>query len=380
MLRIVLGSYMVRYPLGGMMSWVLQYLLGFDRLGHEIWLVEKAGYPNSCYDPERDVMTDDCTYGVAAVNRVLSRFGLADRWCFVDASGRYHGTDRSMTEDVLATADVFLDMGTHGAWLEEAAGAGIRVLIDGEPGFTQMKMVDAARQGNPPAGYDRYYTTGSNIGTERSTAPDAGVDWGHLVHPVVCDLFADIDRPGSGPYTTVMNWRSYEPLDFEGETYGHKDAEFQQFLTLPSRVDVPLEIAVDSQAPGDDLREQGWQVEDAHSVTRTLDSFYDYVASSRGEFSVCKSGYVRTRCGWFSDRGAVYLASGRPVIQQETGFSDVLPTGRGLFAVSSLDGAAAALSEVDGDLTRHSEAAREVARAYLDTDVVLSRFLHELDL
>src|SRR4051794_11135725 len=129
MARIIVGSYMVRYPLGGMMSWALQYLLGFRQLGHDVWFVEKSGYPKACYDPVRDLMTDDASYGTGVIQELLGRFGLAEHWCYVDEAGTYHGTDRSAIEDVFRTADLFVDMGTHGAWLEEAAGSSLRVLV-----------------------------------------------------------------------------------------------------------------------------------------------------------------------------------------------------------------------------------------------------------
>ena len=140
MARIIVGSYMVRYPLGGMMSWVLQYLVGFQRLGHDVYFVEKSGYPNSCYDPAKKMMSDDCSYGIATLSSLLERFDLEGKWCFVDAAGRYHGLSRERVETVFESADLFVDMGTHGTWLDEAADTGLRVLVDGEPGFTQMKM------------------------------------------------------------------------------------------------------------------------------------------------------------------------------------------------------------------------------------------------
>src|SRR4051812_29318717 len=163
MARIVLGSYMARYPLGGMMSWVLQYLVGFDRLGHEVFFVERADYPDACFDPRSGEMTDDGAYGAAVVDQLLASVGLAGRSCFVDYRGRRHG----MTGDPFAGADLFVDMGTHGAWAEEAQAAGLRVLVDGEPGFTQARMA----RGERPAVYDAYYTTGRNVGTPASSAP-----------------------------------------------------------------------------------------------------------------------------------------------------------------------------------------------------------------
>ena len=381
MARIVLGSYMVRYPLGGMMSWVLQYIVGFQRLGHDIFFVEKGAYPQACYDPEQDVMTDDCTYGTRAVNELLARFGLEGSWCFVDVDGVHHGMQRPDVEEALRTADVFVDMGTHGAWMEEASGAGLRVLIDGEPGFTQMKMAKREAAGETLPRYDRYYTTGRSIGTDRANAPTAGREWGTLFHPVVTDLFEPSPPPPDAAYTTVMNWQSYPPLEYGGSVFGHKDVEFAKFMELPRMVTPPLEIAVSGEeVPQTELVTAGWRVRDAHEVTQSFDSFRSYLAGSRGEFSVCKNGYVATGSGWFSDRGAAYLASGRPVIQQETGFSRHLPCGEGLFAVTNAEDAAAAIEEIEGDYGRHSRAAREIACERLEAKTVLRAFLAELGL
>jgi hypothetical protein len=386
MARIVLGSYMVRYPLGGMMSWVLQYLVGFQRLGHDVYFVEKAGYSNSCYDPCRNVMSDDCRYGAAALDSLLARFDLGNRWCFVDASGGYRGMTRESIEAVFKSADLFIDMGTHGSWLREAGDAGLRVLIDGEPGFTQMKMANAVSAGRELPQYDHYYTTGRNIGTERSSVPTVGRKWRHVFHPVVPELFEmngreapAADDEADAWYTTVMNWQSYQPVEYEGRAYGHKDVEFDKFRELPKEAAVPLEVAVSGKdVPREELEAAGWRVRDAHEVTVSFDSFRNYIRSSRGEFSVCKSGYVATNSGWFSDRSAAYLAAARPVVMQETGFSEHLPCGEGLFAVSSVDEAAAALDDIESDYAHHAARAREIAFEILDARKVLGRFLDEL--
>src|SRR5215470_10319754 len=156
MARIILGSYMVRYPLGGVLSSSLQWLVGFQRLGHDIYVVEKSGWPNSCFNPAKNVMSDDCSYGTAALNTLLARFDLQDRWCFVDAQGCYYGLSRERVETVFKPADLFVDRGTHGAWLGEAAAAGLRVLVDGEPGFNQMKMEKQLAAGEELPHYDYY--------------------------------------------------------------------------------------------------------------------------------------------------------------------------------------------------------------------------------
>lgn len=379
MARIVVGSYMVRYPLGGMLSWVLQYLVGFQRLGHDVFFVEKSGYTDSCYDPAKNCISNDCSYGVAAVQALLKRFGMQDQWCFVDAQEHYYGLTRDRITAVFKSADLFLDMGTHGAWLPEAAATRLRVLADGEPDFTQIKMAQRVAAGETLLYYDSYYTVGSNIGTSKSTAPTAGQKWRYLFHPVVTDLFRYEPVHRNAAFTTVMNWQSHPPIEFNGRTYGQKDVEFAKFIDLPSRVSAPLEVAISGRRlPIGQLQNASWRVRDAREVTLSFDSFCDYVHSSKGEFSVCKQVFVATHSAWFSDRSAVYLASGRPVVLQDTGFSAHLPCGRGLFAVRTVDEAAAAIEDITAHYEQHTQWAREIAVEYLDAAKVLRRFLSEL--
>jgi hypothetical protein len=378
MARVIVGSYMVRYPMGGMMSWVLQYLVGFRRLGHDVYFVEKSGYRNSCYDPIADTMSDDAAYGTGVVHALLSRFGLGARWCYVDAGGSYHGLSRTEIEAAFRSADLFVDMGTHGDWLPEAAHTGARVLVDGEPAFTQMKMENRLEAGEAVPKYDRYFTTGRNVGTPASTAPTAGEQWGRLFHPVDVQLFTPAPVRREAPYTTVMNWQSYEPVRYHGVDYGHKDVEFGKFVGLPDKTDARLELAVSGKKiPRERLRESGWRIRDAHAVTISFDSFSRYIRDSRGEFGICKSGFVTTRSGWFSDRSAAYLACGRPVVLQDTGFGSHLPCGEGLFAVRSAEEAAAAIDEIERRYDLHARRAREIAEEYLDARKVLDRFLEE---
>lgn len=381
MARIILGSYMVRYPLGGMMSWVLQYLAGFQQLGHDIYFVEKSGWSSACFDPVKDVMTDDCSYGIRIVDQLLARYGLDGRWCFVDAAGCYHGLSQNKIEQIFRSADLFIDMGTHGSWLSEAENTQLRVLIDGEPGFTQMKMESRLASGEELPEYDFYYSTGANIGTQKSTAPTAGKPWRHVFHPVAVDLFSGQEADLRSAFTTIMNWQSYEPFSHRGQIYGHKDVEFSKFVNLPQLTNAKLEIAVSGkQVPVDALRTAGWSTRSAHAVTISFDSFVKYIRASAGEFSVCKNGFVSTNSGWFSDRSAAYLASGRPVVMQDTGFSEHLPCGRGLFAVRTAEEAALAIEEICANVNQHSKWARAVAAEHLDSSKILDRFLHELRL
>ena len=378
MARIVLGSTMVRYPLGGMNQWVLGWLIGFQQLGHDVYFVEKSGsWPNSCYDLSKRVMTDDCSYGVSVVNALLARFDLQDKWCFVDSEGRYHGLTRERVEAVFKSADLFVDLEWN-EWLDEATNAGLCVFVDGEPGWFQMKMENSIRAGDELPVYDYYYTVGRNVGTDRSLAPTAGRTWRHIFAPVLVSHFPPQPINADAPFTTVMNWQSHKQVEFDGVLYGQKDIEFLKFLNLPRLTGVPLEASISGEAPRDLLMRSGWRLRNADDVAVTIDDYREYIWASKGEFSVAKNVFVATNCGWFGDRPGYYMASERPVVVQDTGFSDHLPCGKGLFAVRTVEEAAAAIDEISADYERHARWAREIAVEYLDSKIVLGRFLDEL--
>ena len=378
---IMLGTYAFRYSVGGMVSWALQWAAGFKALGHRVVMVERANYPDAFYDPTSRSFGDSGENGVKSLHPVLQRLGMADDFCVVDGTGTYHGIGPGEVARLFREADLFVDLGTHGAWIEEVrSGKAIYALIEGEPGYTQMRHMLKAASGDPFPEYDRYYSNGANLSAPDYAGPLAGRDWRHVWNPVHCPLFAEIgDCPDPAPFTTVMNWQSHKPLEFEGRTWGQKDIEFQKFMELPGRVGVPLEVAIGGgRAPVDVLAAHGWMTRPAHQVTESFGSFLDYIGSSAGEFSVCKQAYVELDTGWFSDRSAAYLAAGRPVVMQDTGFRRKLPCGNGLFAVRDSAEAAAAIETVASNPARHARAAREIAHEYLNTSVVLPAFLDEV--
>jgi hypothetical protein len=381
MSTIIVGSYMIRYPLGGMMSYTLQSLVGLQQLGHDVYLVEKAHYHNACFDAAANRMTDDCAYGSGVVRDLLGKFGLQEHWCFVDIHGQHHGLSRAKTAEVFRTADVFIDLGTHGSWLEEAVDVPITVLLDGEPAFTQMKWAQRQETGDPLPAYDYYYSVGQNIGTSRTTAPTAGKAWRHIFYPVVATLFPPIEISPEAPFTTLMNWQSHEPLAFKGVTYGQKDVEFRKFMDLPRLTDQAIEVAIAGRdVPYEQLTAAGWRLSDGHAVSRSYESFCDYVSRSKGEIGICKNVFVATNSGWFGDRNAVYLANGRPVVMQDTGFSAHLPCGEGLFAIHDAEQAADAIDRINADYDRHSRSALAIAHEYLDAPKVLGKLLRDIGL
>jgi hypothetical protein len=380
MARIIIGATMVRYPLGGMNQWVLAWFLGLHKLGHEVYVVEKSGWPDACYDLSKKIMTDDCSYGFRTISALLKRFGLERRLCFVDINGIHHGISRNRVAELFKTADLFLDLEWN-EWLTEAEPARLRVFVDAEPGWFQMLLAKNKLSGKGLPQYDYYYTTGKNIGSARCDAPTAGLNWRTINSPVLTDLYPYQPARPDSPFTTVMNWQSNKQIEFDGVTYGQKDVEFAKFISLPSLTTIPLEIAVSGRnVPRKELSDAGWRVRNADDVATSIDTYRDYILSSRGEFSVNKNVFVATRSGVIPDRAGYYMSSGRPAVVQETGFSEHYPCGCGLFAFSTVEEAAEAIREIDLDYERHSKRAREIALEFFDAPKVLGNFLRELGL
>lgn len=379
MARIIIGTYMVRYPLGGNLSWALQYITGLKDLGHEVYVVEKYVHDDSCYDPVAKQMTNDCSYGIKTVVDLLRRFGLDDRWCFVSKGELYHGLDKKNVEVLFQTSDLFIENGSHGVWRDEIAASGITTAyIDVDPAFTQINFYHKKKAGRAIPEFDHYFTNGLNIGQPGNIIPTVDIEWNYIFNPVNLNLFTGAALVTGGAYSTIMNWKSYaEDATYLGVRYGHKDIEFEKFATLPQLVPVQLEMAVTSTPAGKEkhLRQLGWQVRNAQEVTFTYDLFLNYLSGCRGEFSVVKNMYAATCSGWFSDKSAAFLATGRPVILQETGFSQHLPTGLGLFAVKNVEEAQAAIEIIEENYPKHAHAARDIAAEYLDTRKVLRNFL-----
>jgi hypothetical protein len=374
-MNIVLAGVMGRYPYGGVAWCSLMYLLGLRGLGHNVWYLEDTGQCN--YDPVQNTLCRDPRYALDFIHSCLSPHDLGDRWCYVDFRGGYHGQPREAWRRVCADADLFLNLsGGCWFWRDEYARIPHSAFIDSDPAFTQL---DIARKGPGHAAFfsrfDALFTFGRNIGTPACPVPTAPLHWEHTWQPIFMDEWMPDGKPPRPFFTTVMTWkiRKFRELG------GNKDREFQKVLHMPS-LRVPgqesqweLELAVNG--PQDLLRAHGWLCRDAFSVSHSLDAYRDYIRSSLGEFSVAKHSYVTTNSGWFSDRTECYLAAGRPAVVQDTGFSEHLPTGEGLFAYHAADEALAGLEAVAADYPRHSRAAREIALAHFAAEVVLSPLL-----
>ena len=386
------------YPVGGVVWDYIQYALGLERLGFDVYYLEDTGWKT--YDPRRRRYVEDPQYGVdfLARNLALLSASLGSRWHFRDMSGRTYGMEADAFAQVAARADVMINV-SGGSLLRDAYLACRRkILIDTDPGHNQFRNFprqDAKPRWAGGHGYrshDYFFTYAERIGREDCVLPDMGLVW-HPTRPLV---LADLWRPTppGTVWTTVLTWKnSPEQITHDGVTYGTKEMEFERIETLPQVVPYRLEIAAGgTDRPEDEVEaltwyptkprweRLGWAVVDAHAVSATPALYRQYVESSRGEFSVAKNIYVATRSGWFSCRSVCYLAAGRPVVVQDTGFSEIIPCGDGVVPFSSLEEAAAGLSRVEADYAHHQEAARDIALRCFGSDAVLGDMLARVGL
>ena len=381
----IFAGYFVRYPLGGHVLAEIQKLIGLHRLGYRVIFVEDAGAGwNPCFNPERGEMTADPTYGIRVLQDTLRPHGLETNWCYVDSKRHYHGIAAADLTDLCRQATLlFSRAGT--TWLDEFRECHTRIYVDVDPAFTQFQMPATPHPSvsgyASPYDFQHHFTLGTRIGKPDCLVPTHGLHWQPTRPPVVLDLFAPRFTPHAKLFTSIMNWRSFGDATYQGESYGHKDVEFLRFVDIPKRVGHIFEIAISGAAtPTERLQAAGWKLSRAGTLTRSVENYLDFIGNSRGEFSVAKNGYIKTRCGWFSDRTAAYLALGKPAIVQDTGFSEELPCGEGLFAFETADDIAAAVEEIARDYPRHCRAARRIAEEYFDAEKVLGKLLRACDL
>jgi hypothetical protein len=379
-MRIIVLGYMIRGPIGGLAWHHLQYAAGLKRLGHEVYFLEDSDDYPSCYDPSRDTTGTDPGYGLAFAADAFARVGLHDAWAFYDAwSSRWLGPASSRVDDLCASAELLLNVSGVNPLRSWYLRVPERVLIDTDPVFTQIRHLTDPYAREQAERHTRFFSFGENIGTPGCRVVDDGFRWRPTRQPVVMDLWPVVEAPAGAPFTTVMQWESYPAREFAGARYGNKSESFAPYLDLPGRTSATLELAIGSPtAPRPMLSRRGWRIRDPLEIAPDPWKYQQYIRGSRGEFSVAKQGYVVSASGWFSERSACYLASGRPVVVQDTGFSRWLPTGAGVFCFATLDEAVAALDEVEERHDFHCRAAREIAEAYFDSRKVLQELLEAI--
>lgn len=375
-LRVIVLGYMVRGPLGGLAWHHLQYVLALARLGHDVYFVEDSGDYPACYHPPMNKTGTDPGYGIAFAAEAFARIGLGDRWAYFDAHRQRWLGPRS--DDVLslcAGAELVLNLSGVNPLRPWVRGIPVRVLVDTDPVFTQIRHLTNPEAMEEARRHTAFFSFAENM-RRSASIPDDGLAWQPTRQPVVLEEWPVTPGAADGKFTTVMQWDSYKPREYEGHQYGMKSTSFVPYLDLPARTGPVYRLAIGICEPdARPLRERGWEVIDPLGPSRDPWTYQRFIQQSRAEFSVAKHGYVVSRSGWFSERSAAYLASGRPVLVQDTGFSDWLPTGEGVLPFESIDEAAAGVEEIERRYVVHCRAAREIAEAYFDARRVLPQLL-----
>ncbi|MHC4268189.1 MAG: glycosyltransferase [Planctomycetota bacterium] len=391
-LRIIVTGLVGLYPVGGVAWDYLQYIIGLSRLGYEVYYHEDTwSWP---YHPLEKRHTSDGSYSAKYICDFFEQYApeLKEKWHYF----HLHETDYGMTsaafKEVVQTADLFLNVSGACSIPDHLSDHCKKVFLDTDPGYNQIVLSErfawsenVDRWCKTVDDHDMHLTYAENINALDCLIPKLNFYWKTTRMPIVIDLWKYNERTlpvGDTPWTTIMTWNAFKgKLLYQGQEYMSKGTEFKKIIELPHYVQVPLKVAVGGvNAPVEQLERYGWQVVDGPSATITPGDYQRFIVRSRGELSIAKNVYVEMRSGWFSCRSACYLAAGKPVVVQDTGFGNVLPTGEGLFAFNTMEEILTAFEAVNSDYEKHSRAARDIAEEYFRSETVLSKLLNDLGL
>jgi len=382
--KIIVFGILFWYPLAGVTYQFLHYLMGLRQLGYDVYYVEDSG--RWIYDPAINEFSPDVSGNLSMVLPVLNAYGFGDRWAFRGnyPGGQCYGMTESRLLELYREADAFLNVTGAQEIRDEHRAIKRRIYVESDPFASQVKVASGdAGMIDMLAAHDTHFSFGENLGASDCQVPIERFHWHPTRQPVVMDIWQTGPPPADAPYTTITTWHNKgKNIEWRGDTwYWTKDREFEKILDLPRRRPVPLELATTVDvAVQDQLRAHGWRQSGSVEISRDADLYRQYIQKSRGEFTVARDQYVRPNTGWFSDRTVCYLAAGRPVITQETGFSKFIPSGRGLFGFRSMEEILAALDAIESDYPAHSRAASEIAREYFSADRVVGSLMERAGL
>jgi len=382
-LRIVVLGMMGRLPFGGH-SWVfVNWLRGFQRLGHDVWYAEDdSAWP---YDPEQDTVTDDCSYAVRHVAGSMARIGLGDRWAFrlADRRGACWGLSERELDDLYRSCDLLVNLEGGTELREEHLRAPLRLYVETDPVGAELELA-SGRPGDPFAGHQEVATYGENFGAPDCRVPLPGRRFLKTRQAVDLDLWPMAFDPAARCFTTIGNYRQEgSDAELDGEMYyWSKHVEWDKLIGLPRLTPQPFELAMMPAEPDRSrLQRQGWCLTDPFRMSLDIFGAYpEFIRRSRAELTVAKDMNVRLRSGWFSERDACYLASGKPVVAQDTGYGNVYPAGQGLFPFRTCEEALDAIAAINADYERHCRAARALAEEHFEAAGVAGRLLRDLGL
>jgi hypothetical protein len=375
-LRIIVLGFLIREPTGGQAWHYLNYVQGLAELGHDVYYIEDSDDTAMCFSPTLGGPTNDPTAGLQFASEAFSRLGLGDRWAYYDAhTDEWKGPRAYDARTLCESADLVLNVSGVNplrSWLETIP---VRAMIDTDPGFTQVRNLTDPVFRRRSEIHTAFFSFGENVGMPCCRVPDDGFPWQSTRQPVALTAWPYTQGPRGGQYSTVMQWESFRaPCVYAGLRLAMKSESFQRFIELPKQLGRIFDLAIRSaegSSPNSLLSEKGWGIADIEAVSRDPWTYQSYIRTSRAEFGVAKAGYAVTDCGWFSERSAVYLASGRPVLHQDTGFPAWLPCGEGVFPFSWPEDVADAVARIESNYERHCYAARDLAMEYFSAPRVL---------
>jgi hypothetical protein len=381
--RVVVMGFMANIPIAGVVWQHLHYIVGLQRLGHEVYYIEdSARLP---YDPVAAEITNDYSYALKYLARLATQFGFEERWAFC---ARYlqgepcHGLTRARMLELYRTADAILNICGTQELNDDLLQSGRLLYVESDPGVEQIRV---DKGDSEPIEYlskhHALFTFGENVGRPECPIPTHQFQWLPTRQPVVTDFWRTAAPPlPSAVFSTIANWNTSDLKDIEwrGDKYlWSKSREFLKFIDAPRRAGEPIAIAttIRDAATSERLCEGGWRLENPERLSLEHDEYVEFIRRSKGEFTVAKDQYVRLHTGWFSDRSACYLAAGRPVITQETGFTRLYGGTRGLLAFTTLDQIAEAVRLISADYAAHSRAAFEIAAEHFEATKVVASLL-----
>jgi hypothetical protein len=381
--KIIVFGILFWYPLAGVTFQFLHYLIALRRLGYDPYYVEDSG--RWIYDPRINDLSPDATGNLDAIVPVLKQHGFGDRWVFRGnyPEGRCYGMSEGQLRQLYREADAFLNVTGAQEIREEHLACKRRIYVESDPFASQVKVA----QGNEGmiatlAAHDTLFTFGENVGAPDCDVPVEKFKWLPTRQPVVLDLWKH-QEPKGASYNTITTWHNKgKNITYRDDTYyWTKDREFEKFLDLPRRCPACFELAAGVEPDVQRLlQEHGWKQRNSIDISSNIDNYRGYIQQSRGEFTVARDQYVRPKTGWFSDRTACYLAAGRPVVTQETGFSKFLSSGKGLFGFTTMEDIVKAIDEIERDYEGNSRAAREVAAEFFDAEKVVGSLMQRAGL
>ncbi len=385
---IIVAGAMANQPGNGGNVWEkMSWVSGLRRLGFDVYFVEQIA-PAACTDDFGAAVDFDNSVNLRWFRSMVQWFGVEDRCALVQTPGdQCHGLSWERLLDIAESTGLLINISGHLTLPPLLQRIRRKAYLDVDPGFTQFWHADP----DIPftiGEHDYYFTIGENIGLPSCPIPTCGFQWRTTRQPLLIEDWPVVAIAEHGRFTTVANWRGpFGPVNVRGHTYGLKVHEFRKYATLPSKCwaspgGLTFEVAL-SIHPADNkdkalLLENGWRIVDPRLVAGDPAAFRRYVQDSGVEWSVAQGMYVDTSSGWFSERSVRYLASGKPVLVQDTGFSADLPTGAGLVSFRNLDEAVAGVQCIVNDYEQHSVAARAIAEAYFDSDRVIGKFIEEI--